>query len=443
MKYYNINNLSETVSLREAVLKSSPNTSGLYMPCHIPKLPESFFKELPGASLQQIAVESSIAMFGEDVPDKDLEKIVSNALNFDIPLKQLDDNLFVLELFHGPTMAFKDVGARFMAGLFEYFSSQEVVILVATSGDTGGAVANAFYNRKGVRVVVLYPSGCVSEFQEKQITTMGGNITALEVDGDFDDCQRMVKQAFSDPAINSHLTLTSANSINFARLFPQSFYYHYAAGQLRRGNYHSADRSLVISVPSGNFGNLTAGLIAKRMGLPVNTFIAANNANHSFTDYLNGAIFEPRPTQHTITNAMDVGNPSNFPRIMDLYNDCHSEVISDVQGHWFNDAQTFDAINDLQKLHGYMADPHGALAYLALRKYMEGKKDKQKVAGVFLETAHPAKFPDSVRMSTGMEAQIPSEIKSIMSLEKRSIKISNNFNELKHHLLTLKISALQ
>ncbi|MFA6335434.1 MAG: threonine synthase [Bacteroidales bacterium] len=439
MKYYNINDQSEKVSLREAVLKSSPNISGLYMPERIPQLPDAFFKELPVLRLQEIAVESSKAMFGDDVPTSELERIVSNALNFDIPLRQLDENLFVLELFHGPTMAFKDVGARFMAGLFEYFLQRDVVVLVATSGDTGSAVANAFYNRKGVRVVILYPSGRVSEFQEKQITTMGGNITALEVDGDFDDCQRLVKQAFSDADINSRITLTSANSINFARLFPQSFYYLYAVGQLWRQPdcFHGA-RPVAISVPSGNFGNLTAGLIAKRMGLSVSTFIVANNLNHSVADYLNEGHFEPRPTQHTITNAMDVGNPSNFARILDLYKHSHRDIASDIKGYWFTDVQTCEALSELQKKFGYQADPHGAVAYLALKNFMEeypeNRPKRDKPAGIFLETAHPAKFSDSVEMATGKKAQIPADMKVLMGLYKKSIKISNNLEDLKKHI---------
>lgn len=437
MKYYNINNPSEKVSLREAVLRSAIHISGLYMPESIPLLPAAFFKKLPELSLQEIAFELSKVMLGGDVPDAALEQIVTKAINFDIPLKQLDENLYVLELFHGPTLAFKDVGARYMAALFEYLlqnENREVTVLVATSGDTGSAVANAFYNRKGIKVVILYPSGRVSNFQEKQLTTMGRNITALEVDGNFDDCQRLVKQAFSDEELNNRMTLTSANSINFARLFPQSFYYFYALAQLRAQSTKRV-KPVIISVPSGNFGNLTAGLVAKRMGLPVYNYIAATNTNHAVADYLKNGRFEPLPTQHTITNAMDVGNPSNFPRILELYKQSHLDIVADIKGYWFTDAQTSEAMNDLQKKYGYLADPHGAIAYLALKKHLEKHPVKDNstgiCTGIFLETAHPAKFPEEVEMATGLKVQIPDALKELLVLEKKSIKIPGNFNDLK------------
>jgi threonine synthase len=290
-------------------------------------------------SLQEIAFGVSKTMLGEDIPDGALESIINKALNFDIPLRQLDENLHVLELFHGPTLAFKDVGARFMAGLIGYMLQDEnrgITILVATSGDTGSAVANAFYNSKGVKVVILFPSGKVSEIQELQLTTMGGNITALEVDGDFDDCQRLIKMAFADKELNVRLNLTSANSINIARLFPQSFYYFYALAQLS-----GTEKPIVVSVPSGNFGNLTAGLIAKKMGLRINIFIASTNSNHAVVDYLNNGQYKPLPTIHTITNAMDVGNPSNFPRIIELFNMQHHDISSAIRGYWFTDEQTY------------------------------------------------------------------------------------------------------
>jgi len=432
MNYYDIKNPSQKVSLKEAVLKSISAESGLYMPEHIPSLPESFFANLSNLNLQEIAFQVSNAMLGDDIPAEALKQIVNEAISFPIPLKKLDENLFVLELFHGPTLAFKDVGARFMAGLFQYFlrnENREVVILVATSGDTGSAVANAFYNIKGVKVVILYPSGKVSELQEKQLTTMDGNITALEVDGNFDDCQRMVKQAFADTELNQKLNLTSANSINFARLFPQSFFYFNAIAQLGK-----VDKPVVISVPSGNFGNLTSGLIAKKMGLPVHQFIAATNRNHVVPDYLKSGEYQPQQTHHTITNAMDVGNPSNFPRMMEIYHKQQLSMAADIKGFWFSDDQTRPAMVDLQKQFGYQSDPHGAVAYAGLKESGFLKNN----IGIFLETAHPAKFPDEVEKSTKVKVQIPESLKEVMKLEKKAVKISKNYSslmQLLHHMI--------
>jgi len=421
MNYYDIKNPTHKVSLKEAVLKSISSDSGLYMPERIPVLQDSFFAKLSDMNLQEIALEVSKAMLGEDIPNDTLKQIVNKAISFPIPLKQLDENLYVLELFHGPTLAFKDVGARFMAGLFQYFlrnENREVVILVATSGDTGSAVANAFYNIKGVKVVILYPSGKVSELQEKQLTTMGGNITALEVEGNFDDCQRLVKQAFADAELNSRLNLTSANSINFARLFPQSFFYFNAIAQLGK-----VDNPVVISVPSGNFGNLTSGLIAKKMGLPVHRFIAATNRNHVVPDYLKSGEYLPQQTHHTITNAMDVGNPSNFPRMSEIYQKLHSDMAADIKGFWYTDGQTRSAMADLQKQFGYQSDPHGAVAYAGL----EESGFLKDYIGIFLETAHPAKFPDEVEKSTNQKVQIPQALTEIMKLEKNAIEIPNSY----------------
>lgn len=428
MKYYDIKNPAHSVSLQEAVLKSISAESGLYMPEHIPELPYSFFAKLPGMTLQEIAYQVTEAMLGEDIPGNELREIVNKAIPFPIPLRHLDDNLFVLELFHGPTLAFKDVGARFMAGLFQYFlrnQNREVVILVATSGDTGSAVANAFYNVAGVKVVILYPSGKVSGLQEKQLTTMGGNISALEVEGNFDDCQRMVKQAFADKELNRCLNLTSANSINFARLFPQSFFYFNAIAQLAKAN-----KPVAISVPSGNFGNLTSGLIAKKMGLPVQQFIAATNRNHSVPDYLKTGEYQPQPTHHTITNAMDVGNPSNFPRMLEIYHRKQPAMAADIQGYWFTDDQTRTAMAEMQEKYGYQSDPHGAVAYAGLREsgLLNGH------IGIFLETAHPAKFPEEVEKSTGHKVQIPETLMEIMKLEKEAVKISNEYYDLFKHL---------
>jgi threonine synthase len=428
MNYYDIKNPNQKVSLKEAVLKSISAESGLYMPDYIPALPGSFFANLSNLNLQEIAFEVSNAMLGEDIPKEALKQIVNEAISFPIPLNRLDENLFVLELFHGPTLAFKDVGARFMAGLFQYFlrnENREVVILVATSGDTGSAVANAFYNSKGVKVVILYPSGKVSELQEKQLTTMGGNITALEVEGNFDDCQRMVKQAFADAELNQKLNLTSANSINFARLFPQSFFYFNAIAQLGK-----VDKPVVISVPSGNFGNLTSGLIAKKMGLPVHRFIAATNRNHVVPDYLKSGEYQPQQTHHTITNAMDVGNPSNFPRMQEIYQKQQLAMAADIKGYWYTDDQTRSAMVDLQTTYSYQSDPHGAVAYAGLKE--SGLLNDS--IGIFLETAHPAKFPEEVEKSTAVEVQIPDTLKEIMKLEKNAIKIPNEYNFLLQYL---------
>ncbi|MDO9257653.1 MAG: threonine synthase [Bacteroidales bacterium] len=428
MNYYDIKNPDQKVSLKEAVLKSISAESGLYMPDYIPALPGSFFTNLSNLNLQEIAFEVSNAMLGGDIPKEALKQIVTEAISFPIPLKKLDESLFVLELFHGPTLAFKDVGARFMAGLFQYFlrnENREVVILVATSGDTGSAVANAFYNSKGVKVVILYPSGKVSELQEKQLTTMGGNITALEVEGNFDDCQRMVKQAFADAELNQKLNLTSANSINFARLFPQSFFYFNAIAQLGK-----VDKPVVISVPSGNFGNLTSGLIAKNMGLPVHRFIAATNRNHVVPDYLKSGEYQPQQTHHTITNAMDVGNPSNFPRMLEIYEKQQLLMAADIQGYWYTDDQTRTAMVELQKKYDYQSDPHGAVAYAGLKE--SGLLNDN--IGIFLETAHPAKFPEEVEKSTHRRVQIPETLMEIMKLEKKSIQIPNDYSVLLEYL---------
>ncbi len=428
MNYYDIKNPDHKISLKEAVLKSISSDSGLYMPERIPVLPASFFTNLSNLNLEEIAFEVSNAMLGEDILQEALRQIVNEALSFPIPLKQLDENLFVLELFHGPTLAFKDVGARFMAGLFQYFlrnENREVVILVATSGDTGSAVANAFYNIKGVKVVILYPSGKVSGLQEKQLTTMGGNITALEVDGNFDDCQRMVKQAFADTELNRNLNLTSANSINFARLFPQSFFYFNAIAQLGKVN-----KPVVISVPSGNFGNLTSGLIAKKMGLPVHNFIAATNRNHAVPDYLQSGEYQPQQTHHTITNAMDVGNPSNFPRMSEIYHSMHPAMAADIKGYWFNDNQTRAAMAELQQKYAYQSDPHGAVAYAGLK---ESGLLKDNI-GIFLETAHPAKFPEEVEKSTLTKVQMPESLKKLMKLDKKAARISNGYTNLLEQL---------
>ncbi|MFZ4399319.1 MAG: threonine synthase [Bacteroidales bacterium] len=431
MNYYNINNPVQKVSLKTAVLQSISSESGLYMPEFIPRLKDSFFDKLTSLNFKEIALEVSKAMLGDDIPTSELEKIVNEALTFPVPIIKLDQQLYVLELFHGPTFAFKDIGARFMAGVFNYFlqnKNREVCILVATSGDTGSAVANAFFNQKNVKVVILYPSGKVSELQEKQLTTMGGNITALEVDGNFDDCQRMAKQAFTDEELNKSLYLTSANSINFIRLFPQTFYYFYALAQLGK-----TDKPIVISIPSGNFGNLTAALIAKKMGLTIHQIIASTNKNHVVPDFLKSGEFNPQPTYYTISNAMDVGNPSNFPRMIELYKNSTTDLQNDVKGHWFSDEQTRSAMAEIYSKYAYQADPHGAIAYAGLKEY--GISDKQ--ISIFIETAHPAKFPFEVEKSTKTKVELPSSLKNIVKSEKKSIKIQNDFLSLRKTLLNL------
>lgn len=428
MFFYNINNPSEKVSLKTAVLKSITSESGLYMPEFIPQLPSSFFENLANYSLQEIAFQVSNSMFKDDIDEESLRMIVNQAINFPIPLKHLGDHIHVLELFHGPTLAFKDVGARFMAGLFEYFlanDNDEVTILVATSGDTGSAVADAFYNKKGVKVCILYPSGKVSSLQEKQLTTMGGNITALEVKGNFDDCQKLVKQAFSDLDLNQKINLTSANSINFARLFPQSFYYFYAVAQLGK-----ISGNIYVSVPSGNFGNLTAGLIAKKMGLNIHQFIASTNSNHAVPDYLASGLYTPHDIQFTISNAMDVAKPSNFPRMMALYSQQFDLIKSDITGHWCDDDQTRLAMKELQDTYNYIADPHGAIAYDGLKHHLPNE-----ATGIFLESAHPAKFPEEVNKVTGLEIPIPASLNSLMDKEKKSTLIENDYAMLVDALL--------
>lgn len=431
MNLFNINNPSEKVSLKQALFKSVVRASDLYMPERIPLMPPDFFKNPGSKGLKEIALEVSTNMFMGAVPGDVLYDITDKAFTFDIPLKRLDDDVFVLELFHGPTLAFKDIGARFMAGLLEYFlesDSREIIILVATSGDTGSAVANAFYKKKGIRVCILYPSGRVSDIQEKQLTTMGGNVIALEVDGDFDACQRMVKTAFADEDLGNHLNLTSANSINFGRLFPQSFYYFHAIGSLP-----SRKKPVVFSVPSGNFGNLAAGLLAGKMGLQADRFIASTNINHSVPDYLKLGVYEPKPTRSTITNAMDVGNPSNFPRILSLFGNDHTEITRNLKGYWFTDDETRGAMKTLYDRFGYQADPHGAVGFLGLIEYMK----KTDCTGIFLETAHPVKFKDEVENATGNSVDIPADLQKLIKLKKESIKIPAYFEELKKVLLNI------
>jgi len=432
MKYYNLNNKSKLVSLKEAVLTGIQGSDGLFMPEHIPQLDAAFIENIHQHPLKEIAFEVAKLFLNEDVAEQEIQSIVNDALNFDIPLVHLHDNVYTLELFHGPTLAFKDVGARFMARLFAYFlknDNQQIHILVATSGDTGSAVANAFWNVPNISVTILYPSGKVSLLQEKQLTTLGGNISALEIDGTFDDCQRMVKQAFADKDLQSKINLASANSINLARLIPQSFYYFWAYAQYVAKHGKSA---ISICVPSGNFGNLTAGLFAKKMGLPIHQFIAATNANDVVPQYLSSGTYTPRPSQQTISNAMDVGNPSNFSRIMELYHNDWEAVKKDIVGYAFNDDVTRATMKKVHEKFDYTLDPHGAVGYAAIEKYQQSNPD---VSCVFFETAHPSKFDDVVMDATGTSPFIPERLSSLADKEKVALKMKAAYELLKAYLL--------
>lgn len=431
MNYYSTNNINHKVSLREAVLKGLAPDNGLYMPEIIPAFSKEFFDSLPEKSFQQIAFEVAQAFLQDDVPADELKRMIDHTITFDAPLVEVEKNVFALELFHGPTLAFKDFGARFMSQLLGYFAKEEkreIVILVATSGDTGSAVANGFLGVPGIKVVVLYPSGKVSDIQEKQFTTLGQNITALEVDGSFDDCQRLVKQAFPDEELNKKFFLTSANSINIARLIPQSFYYFYAWSRLK-GKSH-----VVFSVPSGNFGNLTAGLIAKHMGLPIKHFVASTNINDIVPEYLRTRQFKPKPSQSTISNAMDVGNPSNFVRMLDLYKNDFEKLSTDISGFDFPDAKTATAMREVFAKNKYVMDPHGAVGYLGLKKYLN---ENPITTGVFLETAHPAKFLNVVEGTLNAKIQLPEKLEAFIKRDKKSIACSNVFNDFKSSLLKL------
>ncbi len=432
MKYFSTNKSVDEVSLQEAVVKGLAADKGLFMPCTIKPLPASFFDKIDSMSFQEIAYTVADAFFGEDIPADTLKHIVYDTLSFDVPLVKVTDNIYSLELFHGPTLAFKDVGARFMARLLGYFIKQEgsrqVNVLVATSGDTGSAVANGFLGVDGIHVYVLYPKGKVSEIQEKQFTTLGRNITAIEVDGTFDDCQALVKSAFMDSELNRHMKLTSANSINVARFLPQAFYYFYAYAQLKRLN--KAD-NVVMCVPSGNFGNITAGLFGKRMGLPVKRFIASNNSNSIFYEYLKTGVYKPRPSVATIANAMDVGDPSNFARVIELYHNDHAAITRDISGATYSDEQIAQAIRDTYRESGYLLDPHGACGYRALSEGLQPGE-----VGVFLETAHPAKFKDTVERIISAEVAVPAKLQAFMQGQKQSVPLPKDFAAFKAYLLS-------
>lgn len=434
MKYYSTNHNSPDVSLAEAVVKGLAPDRGLYMPERIERLPREFFDNIDKMSFHEIACRVARAFFGEDIPGEDLDAIVCDTLSFPTPVVEVEPGIYSLELFHGPTLAFKDVGARFMARLLQYFikrgdDHRNVHVLVATSGDTGSAVANGFLGVDGINVHVLYPKGKVSPIQECQFTTLGRNITAIEVDGVFDDCQRLVKSAFLDSELNDRLLLTSANSINVARFLPQAFYYFNAYAQLKKAGM--AD-NLVVCVPSGNFGNITAGLIAHRMGLPIKRFIAANNANDVFFKYLQDGKYEPRASIATIANAMDVGDPSNFARILDLYGNDHASITSLISGTTYSDGLIAKTMEECFKDTGYILDPHGAVGYRALKQSLRPGE-----TGVFLETAHPAKFKDTVEAHIGCEVEIPSRLADFMKGEKQSVAITSDFADFRSYLMTL------
>ena len=427
MKYYSLNNKSHQVSFEEAVTNGLAPDKGLYFPIEIPKLPQSFFNSIESLSNTEIAFEIIKPFVGNEIPEKELKQIVSETLSFKFPLVKIEENIFSLELFHGPTMAFKDVGARFMSRCIAYFNrekNQKNVVLVATSGDTGGAVASGFLGVKGVEVVILYPSGKVSDIQEKQLTTLGQNITALQVDGVFDDCQDMVKKAFLDDDLK-YKNLTSANSINIARWLPQMFYFFFAYKELKKHN-----KPLVISCPSGNFGNICAGIIAKKMGLPIQHFVATTNANDTVPRFLENGKYEPKPSIATISNAMDVGNPSNFVRIQEMYNNDLKEFRNDFSSYTYTDEETKSIMKDIYSKFNYITEPHGAVGYLGLKKEL---KNYPESIGFFLETAHPIKFLDVVEPILGIKLDIPTQIESVLNKEQKNIRIKT-YNELKEYL---------
>ena len=441
MQYYSTNNTATRECLETAVVKGLAADRGLYMPTSIRPLPQDFFDNIQDMSLQEISFRVAECFFGEDIPADDLRQIVYDTMSFPIPAVKVTDNIYSLELFHGPTLAFKDVGARFMARLLGYFNKKQggnrlVNVLVATSGDTGSAVANGFLGVEGIHVYVLYPKGKVSPIQECQFTTLGQNITAIEVDGVFDDCQTMVKNAFMDAELNQHMKLTSANSINVARFLPQSFYYFWAYAQLKKqgialnGAPSAQAPKLVACVPSGNFGNICSALFGRRMGLPVDRFIAANNANDIFYNYLQTGHYNPRPSTATIANAMDVGDPSNFARILDLYGHSHEAITEHISGATYSDEQIARTMRQCLAETGYQLDPHGACGYQALQ---DGLRPGE--VGFFLETAHPAKFKQVVDDICATDVEIPARLAAFMQGQKQSVEMPNDFSAFKQFLM--------
>ncbi len=428
MNYYSLNNQSPKVNFAQAAVKGQAPDKGLYFPENVPALPKDFIQRIRSLSKEEIGVTVMKPYVGESIPGEVLQGIVAETVNFDFPLVQVDENAYALELFHGPTLAFKDVGARFMSRCLGYFnrdSDKHTTVLVATSGDTGGAVANGFLGVEGVDVVILYPSGKVSPVQELQLTTLGQNIAAVEVAGSFDDCQAMVKQAFMDADLNSKLQLTSANSINVARWLPQQLYYFYAYQQWQH------EQPPVICVPSGNFGNICAGILAYVSGLPVKHFIAACNTNDVVPRFLQTGDYEPKPAVATISNAMDVGNPSNFVRIMELFHQQLGDIKSILTSYSISDAATKATISEVYKKHRYTLDPHGAVGYYALHKYLADNNEK----GIFLETAHPVKFPETVEESTGSKIEFPHSVQYLLGKQKESVLMEPSFGRLKEWLM--------
>lgn len=433
MQYYSTNGKAPLATLEEAVVRGLAPDKGLYMPQEIRPLPQEFFDNIENMSFQEMSYQVAHNFFGDDVDAESLREIVFDTLAFETPIVKVEDNIYSLELFHGPTLAFKDVGARFMARLLRYFIKREgkeqVNVLVATSGDTGSAVANGFLGVDGIHVYVLYPKGKVSKIQESQFTTLGQNITALEVDGVFDDCQALVKSAFMDEELNKHMKLTSANSINVARFLPQAFYYFNAYARMKEKGL--ADK-LVICVPSGNFGNITAGLFGHEMGLPIHRFIAANNANDIFYNYLLSGIYSPKASIQTIANAMDVGDPSNFARILDLYKSSHAEICNHISGATYSDDEIAATMKKCYEQTGYVLDPHGACGYQALKDNL-----KEGETGVFLETAHPAKFKEKVDAILSTDIEIPTRLADFMKGKKQSLEMAADFSAFKQFLLSV------
>ncbi|MBX2956358.1 MAG: threonine synthase [Cyclobacteriaceae bacterium] len=429
MKYYSLTTPSHKVSFQQAVVSGLAPDGGLYMPEYIPELSNEFIGQLPTLSKTDIGFTIARPFVDESIADETLREIVSETIDFDFPLVALEENVFALELFHGPTLAFKDVGARFLARILRHIAKtihQEITVLVATSGDTGSAVAHGFYDLEGIRVVILYPSGMVSALQEKQFATLGKNIQAIKVAGAFDDCQRLVKQAFQDEELRNTRFLTSANSINIARLIPQTFYYFLAWSQI------NTPEQVVFSVPSGNFGNLTAGVLAKKMGLPIHAYIAATNVNDVVPEYLHTNIFKPRASKQTISNAMDVGNPSNFARLLALYGNDWDYISKEIYGYAFTDAETRMAMFDVFNQKKYVLDPHGAVGYLGLKKYLESTPSAQ---GIFLETAHPSKFPDVVESAIQQSITLHPSLAGLSHKQIQSISCTSNFSDFKNLLM--------
>jgi len=428
MKYISTRKQEET-NIKTAILKGLADDGGLFMPEYIPQLDAGFFENLSNLSLQEIGFRVAKEFLGESISDDNLKEIIGEVLNFEIPAVKISDNIYSLELFHGPTMAFKDVGARFMARMMAYFSEgKPMKVIAATSGDTGSAVASGFFNVPGIEVYILYPKGKVSPLQEKQLTTWGGNIKALEIDGTFDDCQALAKQILSDEELNQKFTLTSANSINIARLIPQSFYYFWAFAQLKK-----LEKPIVFSVPSGNFGNLTAGLFAKKMGLPIHQFIASTNANDVVPNYIETGNYEAKPSKQTISNAMDVGNPSNFERMKSFFNNDVLEFKKEIESYSFSDEETKNVMTKVKNNFAYTLDPHGAVAYLGLEKYSE--KANGNFIGILLETAHPAKFVEVVEEVLKEKIEIPEKLEAFNKKEKQAIGFSADFELVKSYLM--------